>query len=249
MKADELLKRLENIKTDEDEINKKREIAEYLVRKLGIKNSVPLRYHIMTKDKKIRDTSSYEKFLKSNKISRDDAYVYVLVLDIYHLASYYLPFLVDKRLLLYAYLSKLGFESNDCYCIVPATGLKYISVVFHYPYTNYVVVEVTDIGTVAINMKLPILVHDIIGTKYVDSSKVDDIALQLNSQKFFAGYNFREAWEIPYRYYEEHDTSLAKEVEAIRDAYDCIFKPYRVVYDLKTKQFQVSGNNESRWIT
>jgi hypothetical protein len=95
-------------------------------------------------------------------------------------------------------------------------------------------------------MKLPTLVHDILGTKQIDDHKVEDIVSQLKSQKLFAGYDFDEAWEIPNSYYEDHDTSLAIEVEAIKDAYNHIFQPYRLVYDLKTKQFQVSGNNEDR---
>ena len=234
MKVDEILKRLENVKTDED---KKRKIAEYLVRKLGVKNSVPLPYYIMMKDKKIYNTGLYRKLLESNEISSDDAYVYAFVLDVYHPASYYFPFLVDKHFLLYAYLSKLGFESNDSYRIVPATELKYVSMTFRYPNINRVVVEITDIGTVTINMKLPTLVHDILGTKHIDEHKVEDIALQLKPQKLFAGYNFDEAWEIPNRYYENHDTSLAKAVESIKDAYTRIFKPYRVEYNLETKQF------------
>jgi len=240
MKVDELLKVLDNVKTDEDE---RREIAEYLVRKLGVENSLPLYYYIMTKDKKIYDTGSYEKFLKSNKISHGDAYVYVFVHNIYNPASYYLPFLVDKHLLLYAYLSKLGFEY---YNVAPATGLKYVSMAIRYISIHHVVVEVADIDTVAINMDLPKLIRGILDTKYIDEHKVEDIASQLKSRKLFAGHDFGEAWEIPNRYYEEHDTSLNREVEVIRDAYNRIFQPYRIEYDLNTKQFQVSGNNEDR---
>jgi hypothetical protein len=191
----------------------------------------------MTKDKKIYDVSSYKKLLESNEVSHGDTYVYVNVLDIYHLASYYLPFLVDSYLLFYAYLSKLGFESVDSYRIVPATGLKYVATVYHFPDINRIVVEVTDIGTAAVNMKLPTLVRDILGTKYIDEHKVEDIASQLDSQKPFAGYNSNEAWEIPNRYYENRDTTLAKAVESIKDAYIRIFKPFRLEYDLKTKRF------------
>jgi hypothetical protein len=238
MKIDELLKRLDNVKIDDDE---KRKIAEYLARMLSVNDLVHIRYHIiMTKDMKIYDISSYRKLLKSGGISPGDAYVYVFILDVYHPASYYFPFLVDKHLLLYAYLSKLGFE-NEIYRIAPATGLKYVSVAIRYINISRVVVEVTDIGTVAINMKLQTLVRDIIGTKYIDNYKIKDIELQLKSQKLFDGYDFSEAWEIPNRYYEDHDTSLAKEVEVIKDAYNRIFQPYRVVYDLNTKQL-VSSN-------
>ncbi len=71
MKIDELLKRLENVRTDEDEANEKREIAEYLARKFSV-NKSPYVYHIMTKDRKIYDLDSYEKLLKSGEISLTD---------------------------------------------------------------------------------------------------------------------------------------------------------------------------------
>ncbi len=67
MKVDQLIKRLENIKIDEDEINKnideRREIAEYLAQKLNFDDS-PRRYYrtyhyIMTRDKKIYKIQSY----------------------------------------------------------------------------------------------------------------------------------------------------------------------------------------------
>ena len=231
MKVDELLKRLENVKTDEDE---RRKIAEYLVRKLGVNNSAYIRYYIMTKYRKIYNISSYRKFFRSNKISPDDAYVYVFVGEIYSSASYYFPFLEDIDLILYAYLSKLGFESNCCYPIVPATGLKYISIVDKFSETDRIVVEVVDINNVTINIHLPALIHGGAKNKHIDD-EVGDI--ELDSLKLFAGHDFGETREILNRYYEEHDTSLTKEVKVIRDAYNRIFKPYRVVYDLKTKRF------------
>ena len=240
MKVDELLKCLENIKTDEDE---RREIAEYLARKLSVNNSV-YAYYIMTKYKIIRDIKSYKKLLKFGGISPGDAYVYVDKFYCrYDSSSYLYPFFLDIYLLPYAYLSKLGFSS---YGIVPATGLKYFAVVNHFLDVGRIVVEVANIDNVAINTNLPTLIRGILGTKRIDNNEVEDIALQLNSQRLFAGYDSDEAWRILNRYYGNHDTSLAKEVEAIRDAYDRIFRPYRVVYDLETKQFQGSGSNEDR---
>jgi len=95
-------------------------------------------------------------------------------------------------------------------------------------------------------MKLPTLIRSILGTKYIDDYDISDIASQLDSQKLFAGYDSYDALRILSIYYEKHDKSLAKEVKAIRDAYNRIFQPYRVVYNLETKQFQVSDNNENR---
>ena len=142
-----------------------------------------------------------------------------------------------------AYLSKLGFRSSY---VIPAPGLRYIAIVVRILNVGRMSVEVADIGTATINMKLPTLIRSILGTKYIDDYDISDIASQLDSQKLFAGYDSYDAEDIIRGYYESHDTSLAKEVKAIRDAYNRIFKPYRIMYDLKTKQFQVSGSNEDR---
>jgi len=243
MKVDELLKVLENVKINEN-IDERREIAEYLAQKLSINNSLGRYYYIMTKYKKILHISSYEKLLKSGRISPGDAYVYVSVHNAYFPASYYFPFLIHSYPLVYAYLSKLGFEEylretvgleDPCH-VAPATGLKYISTVIRYLDNSHVVIEITDIDNASNNMNLPTLIRDI-STKYIIAGRAELIASQLESQKLFAGYDLNEARGIIYRYYENHDTSLAIEVEAIKDAYTRIFKPYRVVYDLNTKQF------------
>jgi len=237
MKIDEMLKRLENVEIDEN-IDEKREIADYLVRKLRSVDESLYIYFIITKDSKIYNFGSYEKLLKSNKISPNDAYVYVENNDLsgYDLTSYFYPFLNCGFCFTNAYLSKLGFSSSFA---VPAPELKYVSIVNYFLDAKRTVVEVADIGTATINMKLPTLIRSILGTKYIDHHEVEDIVSQLDSQKLFAGYDFNEARRILHRYYENHDTSLAKEVEAIRDAYNRIFKPFRVEYDLKTKQFIV----------
>ena len=230
MKVSELLKLLENIKINENKIDERYKIAEYLAQKTSQNDSLPIVY-IMTKDKKIYGINLYEELLKSNKISPDNALIYTLARKVYFPAGYYFPFLADKYLLAYAYLSKLGLEK--LYYIVPAIGLKYVSVVSHYPDIKHVVVEVADIDNVAANTNLPTLIRDILGTKQIDRYKVEDIVSQFSSQKLFAGYDFNEARDIINRY----DISLAKEVRAIKHAYNHIFQPYRVVYDLKAKQF------------
>jgi len=234
MKIDELLKCLENVKTDEDE---KREIAEYIVRKFSVDKPL-YTYFIITKDRKVYEFVSYKKLLESNEISPNDAYVYVenSYFIGYDPARYLYPFLRygSKESLVNAYLSKLGFSSSYA---IPLPGLRYIAIVVRILNIDRMSVEVADIGTVAINMKLPTLIRGIIGTKYIDDYDIRDIASQLDSQKLFAGYDSYEAEDMIRGYYESHDTSLAKEVKAIKDAYNRIFKPYRVLCNLNTKQF------------
>jgi len=237
MNIDELLKRLESIKIDEDEINERREIAENLAQMPDVNEPLLIHhYYIMTINEEIYNIRSYERWLKFGigEALSDDAYVYVFVDDVSRPAYYYFPFLTNEYLLPYAYLSKLGLEK--LYYVVPAIGLKYVAVVIRYPDINRVVVEITDIGTVTINMKLPTLVHDILGTNQIDSYKVEDIVSSFSSQKLFAGYDFIEARDIINRYYRDNDTSLAKEVGAIKYAYNRIFQPYRIEYNLDTKQ-------------
>jgi hypothetical protein len=247
MKIEELLKLLENIKIDENKINEEREITEYLAQTLRFDDSSHIYYYnrryqyIMTRDKKIYKIQSY----RSYGISPSNAYVYIrddFFRGDYHPVLYYYPFLNYELLLLHAYLSKLGLDDNEYY-VVPATGLKYVSSIIRFMHDKRVVIEVADIDTVAVNLNLPTLVHNILGAKlgikYIDVYKYYNISFQLGKQKFFAGYTFYEAREIINKYYAFQETSLAKEVEAIKDAYNRIFQPYRVVYDLNTKQFIV----------
>jgi len=229
MKVDDLLKRLENAKTDED---KRREIAEYLAQTFGDKEIRPV-YHFMTKDKTIYDFDSYEDLLESDKISPEDAYVFIEndYLTEYDSVSYLYPFLDRVVLLVDAYLSKLGLKAN-VYRVIPATGLKYVAIVNKFSKTNSIVVEVADIDNIVANTNLPIL---ILRNKYIDD-EVKEIVSRFSSQKLFAGYDFRRAEEIIRGYYENHDKLLVKDVADIIYAYSRIFQPYRIEYDLKSKR-------------
>jgi hypothetical protein len=247
MKVDELLKRLENVKTDEDEINEKREIAEYIAKAVCDKRMPHLFYIMMTKDKKIYGFSDYRDLLKSNRVSPSNAHVYLennYSVE-YDFVSYLYPFLYQGVLSVHAltfmnaYLSKLGFE-NEFYPIAPARGLKYVAILYKFTDARRVVVEVSDIDTAAANTSLLTLIHNVLGakhsTKHMTHDEVKEITSQFISQKLFAGHTFIEAQDIIRSYYKNHDTTLAKDVEAIREAYNHIFQPYRIEYDLETKQ-------------
>jgi len=232
MKVDELLKRLENVEI-EYEIH---EIGHYLGHTFSSKKRRYL-FHIMMKDKKtIYDIVSYRELLEDNKVSPGDAYVFIEndYLTKYDLSIYFYPFLDDRRLLPYAYLSKLGFEYDD---VVPATGLKYVVTVNHFLDVNRTVVEVVDIDTAAINTNLLTLIRGSI--KNIGYYELQEIVSQLDSQKLFAGHDSKETRRILHRYYESHDTSLAKEVEAIRNAYNHIFRPHRVECKRLPSQFSI----------
>ncbi len=80
MKIDKLLKHLENIKIDEDEINninEKREIAEYLAQTFGDDKVLRPIENFMMKDRRVYSYNTYVGLLRSYEISPDDTYVYV----------------------------------------------------------------------------------------------------------------------------------------------------------------------------
>ena len=236
MKVNELLRRLEDTQNVENFDNERREITEYLAQTLGDKERLPV-YHFMTKDKTIYDFDSYENLLEYNKVSPDDVFLYVENHRFtgYYPASYFYPFLFDSCLLPYAYLEKLGLKA-DFYRVVPATGLKYVVVVYRFPDVDSIVVEVADIDNVVTNTNLPTLIEGNVRNKHIDDNEVKKIVLRFTSQKLFAGYDFNKARDIIHRYHEDHDVSLAKDVAAINYAYNHILRPYRTEYDLKSKR-------------
>jgi hypothetical protein len=72
--------------------------------------------------------------------------------------------------------------------------------------------------------------------KEISFNQIDKIVDKLREQKIFAGHTPDEIYKIVRRYYEDRNISLIKEVLAITDAYYRVFEPYRVVYDIKTRQ-------------
>jgi len=248
MKIDKLLKRLENIEIVGN-IDERRKIAEYLAQVFDFKKERDVYYYFILKDKKsIYGADIYEELVLSKKVSPTNAYVYVET-PIYpkyyagfYDVIYFYPFLHDVTFLTDAYLSKLGFYSSS-FRIVPATGLKYLVSANRFSDFERVGIEVVDIGTVAINLNLPKIVYSVLEElspkkhKQLFYNDIEKIVNRLISQRLFAGYDFDESKNIVNKYYGNNDTSLAKDIEAIRDAYNRIFQPYRVVYYLNTKRF------------
>jgi len=219
------------------------QIADYLAKKVFNKE-LESGYSIMLKNKQIYPKGIYGRLAKSNKISPEDAFVFIDFIN-RRLRSYedsvmYLfPLILFNGiwLLTDSYLSKLGFYNPGR--IYPATGLKYYSEVVLF--SDRLVIELTDFDTMATNTGLRKIVVDMLGKdiltkKEISFTKVIKIQSKLQDQELFAGYNWGKAYDIIRDYYEFHKTSLAKEVLAITNAYNRIFQPYRVVYDTSTRQ-------------
>ena len=222
------------------------QIADYLAKKVfdGELNTPSV--SIMLKNKQIYGVIDYSRLVKSNKISPQDAFVYIdsenySLLESYnHPADYLFPLInsISNYIIVKCYLAKLGFYSpyDD---VFPATGLKYFAVVVLFK--DRLVIELTDIDTVATNTRLRKIVMKVLGTdlltqEEIDIFEKDKIADKLEKQKLFAGYTPGRAYFIVGGYYKKPDTSLAKEVLTITNAYNRVFEPYRVVYDTRTRR-------------
>jgi len=64
-----------------------------------------------------------------------------------------------------------------------------------------------------------------------ESSQIEN---QMLSQKLFGGHTWDDAKRILYEYFDENKLELSKEVFKISEAYERVFRPYRVVYNTKT---------------
>ena len=221
------------------------QIADYLANKVfnkELKNGC----YIMLKNKQIYYVLDYGELSESNKISPKDAFVFIDSRDYsednYYnrLVMYLYPLITDGCIygIWRSYLSKLGFYDTS-YNIYPATGLKYFSVVWLF--LDRLVIELTDFDTLATNTGLRKIVIDTLGKdiltqKGLSYDQISSIVDELYKQKVFAGHTLGKAYNILKNYYIYHNTSLAKEVLAIVNAYNRVFEPYRAVYDTTTRQ-------------
>jgi len=223
------------------------QIPDYLAKKVFNKE-LESGYDVMLKNKQIYPLDDYGRLIESNKISPEDAFVYIEFIgyDVdgkyRHPVEYLFPLIDTYSIVVIggivrSYLSKLGFYYPDV--AYPAAGLKYFSVVRLF--SDKLVIELTDIDTMANNTCLRKIVIDMLGKSILTQKKlsfdqIDKIVDKLRKQKVFAGYTPDEAYGIVRRYYEDRDMSLIKEVLAITNAYNQIFQPYRIVYDTETRQ-------------
>jgi len=221
------------------------QITDYLAKKVFNKELALSDDYIMLKNKQIYSDRDYGRLVESNKLSPEDAFVYITPI-IYSEESHerfvtYLFPLIDTYGfygIRDSYFAKLGFYDHS-FKIYPAIGLKYFSIILLF--SDRLVIEIVDIDIVATNTGLRKIVTDVLGKgiltqKELSGEQLREISFVFNNRKLFAGHAVEEAYYIMYDYYIHHDTSLAKEVLAIANDYNKIFQPYRVVYDTTTRQ-------------
>jgi len=145
------------------------------------------------------------------------------------------------------YLYKIGYVIRGISPLGPAPlpNLKYIiysiTGITLYEFKDKLVIELVDLDVVANNLNLPKIVSSVLGSKLLsENNMIEDglyeINKQMRSQKLFAGYTWDDANDIVFRYFDKNERELSKEVLKISEAYERIFRPYRVVYSTKTWQ-------------
>ena len=145
-----------------------------------------------------------------------------------------------------AYLYKKGYVITDYgpFSPAPLPNLKYIiySIMSYtqHEFQNRLVIELVDVDVVADNINLSNIVWSVLGDKLLRKNKIikyaelNDIKYRLYREKLFAGHSWGIAELIVHRYFDENKRKLSKEVFKISAAYQQVFRPYRVVYDIKT---------------
>jgi len=153
----------------------------------------------------------------------------------------------------YAYLYKKGYLiiANSPFGPAPLPNLKYIIYCIAsdtrfksstgYKLQNRLVIELVDLDVVSNNLNLPKIVSSVLGPKLLIGNKMNESELykiyeQIFSQKLFADHTWYDASDIVSRYFDDNERDLSKEVFKISQAYERVFRPYRVVYDTKTWQ-------------
>jgi hypothetical protein len=124
------------------------------------------------------------------------------------------------------------------YCIASDTGITGIT---GYELQDRLVIELVDLDVAANNLNLPKIVSSVLGPKLLSENEMktyefNEIADRMRRQKLFADHTWDDAVYIVYRYFTENKRKLSKEVFNISQAYERVFRPYRIVYDTKTWQ-------------
>jgi len=155
---------------------------------------------------------------------------------------------IDWSIIPYAYLHKKGYVIRGYSPLGPAPlpNLKYIIYSIASgtgnEFQDRLVIELVDVDVVANNLNLPKIISSVLGSKLLSENKIIEygefyeINKQMRSQKLFAGHTWNDAQDIAYRYFDQNERDLSKEVLKISVAYQQVFRPYRIVYDTKTWQ-------------
>jgi len=152
--------------------------------------------------------------------------------------SFELPMFSNSMDIVKMFVYKRGYVLVDqSYGRYPLPNLKYfISGVRR---ENRLAVELVDLDVAANNLNLPKIVSSVLGPKLLSENKINnneigEINHRMISQKLFADYTWDFAEIIMTIYFGTNARGVPKEIIKISEAYERVFRPYRVVFDTKT---------------
>ena len=201
--------------------------------------------YFLLNDNRITPTILYKNLYKQNPFINNQVIGYVNVRLTYNLSIFEFPMLGNNMDFRLPYLNKIGYVyepnsifNDEWFNTAVLSNLKYFIVA--YEFEDRLAVELVDLDIAANNLNLPKIISSVLGSKLLSKNEINrydelyDINEQMRRQKLFAGHTWDDAVYIVYRYFDENKRDLSKEVLKISQAYVCVFRPYRIVYDTKT---------------
>jgi len=202
--------------------------------------------NVLLNDRTIISIESYEHSYLDNESISNHVIGYVNYDITNYVSTLEFPMLRKSDFIPYAYLHKIGYViiGDRPFGPAPLPNLKYIiyciKTYTRYEFEDRLVIELVDLDVAANNLNLPKIVSSVLGPKLLSKSKIIEyternrIIESTISQKLFAGHTWDDANRIVYRYFDENKRDLSKEVLKISEAYERVFRPYRIMFDTKT---------------
>jgi len=207
--------------------------------------------NFLLNDKTIISYESYERSYEHNPSISKQVIGYVYNDRTNTVSTLEFPMLIDWDFIVYAYLHKKGYVFRVYSSLGPAplSNLKYIidcvtsstgfTGITQSEFKDRLVIELVDLDIVANNLNLPKIMSSVLGPKLLSENEINrheyyEIVDRMRSQKLFADHTWDDAKDIVRLYFDDNERELSKEVFKISQAYEHVFRSYRVVYNTKT---------------
>jgi len=200
-----------------------------------------VRYYILLNGNSISFVSppSFHESNKQGQISDCTiglVYLFGTIRD--QITSFEFPMFANRKHIVELFVYKTGYVLfNQIHGRYPLPNLKYF--ICGVGHENRLTIELVDVDVVANNLNLPNIVSSVLGPKLLSENEMktyefNEIIERVRSQKLFAGHTWDDTELIVSRYFDENERELSKEVLKILEAYERVFRPYRIVYNTKT---------------
>jgi len=210
--------------------------------------SIKSYHNFLLNDKTIISGESYKRSYQHNPSINKQVIGYVYNYTTSFVSNLEFPTLDNWDFISSTYLQKKGhlLRGDSSLGPAPLPNLKYIIYCVtsdtQSEFQDRLVIELVDLDVAANNLNLPKIVSSVLGSKllsennFIEDDEIDEINNRMLSQKLFADYTLDYAKLIVFRYFNSDERELWKKVLKISQAYQRVFRPYRVVYNTKTWQ-------------